>query len=359
MKGLPHVLTLFARKRPPVGATPADVVHTENKLRLLHYRRSTPATHATPVLLVPSLINRHYVLDLLPKKSFVEWLLARGFDVYCIDWGTPGDEDRFLTFDEICDGYLGRAVRRTARGAGVEKVHLLGYCMGGILGSIYTAAHPEHVASLVTLAAPVRFDGEGQLGAWTRSPTYDVRALVAAYGNVPWQLMQSAFHMLRPTLTLAKIVHLLDREWDDESLDGFLALETWGSDNIALPGEAYRRYIEELYQQDLLARGQFTLSGKPARLESITCPTLAITFEHDDIVPWASAKALVDLVSSEDKEWLHLPGGHIGAVVSKSASHRLWPKIAEWWGKRDVAVARDDEPREAARRGRRRSAGAS
>jgi polyhydroxyalkanoate synthase len=338
MRGLPHVLTLFARKAPPVGATPADVVYTENKLRLLRYKRATPATHPTPVLMVPSLINRHYVLDLLPGKSFAEWLVGRGFDVYCIDWGTPGDEDRYLTFDEICDGYLGRAVRAAARGAAGKKVHLLGYCMGGILSSIYTAAHGEHVASLVTLAAPVRFDGSGLLGAWTRSPTYDVGALVDAYGNVPWQLMQSAFHLLRPTLTLAKMVHLLDRAWDDESLDGFLALETWGNDNVALPGAAYRRYIEELYQQDKLARGEMTLSGRPARLEAITCPTLAVTFEHDNIVPWQSAKELVDLVSSKDKDWLHLPGGHIGAVVSKGASKRLWPKIADWWAARGASA---------------------
>ncbi|MGO8999909.1 MAG: PHA/PHB synthase family protein [Polyangiaceae bacterium] len=372
MRGLPHVLTLFARKAAPVGTTPADVVYTENKLRLLHYRRETPATHRTPVLMVPSLINRHYVLDLLPNKSFAEWLLGRGFDVYCIDWGTPGDEDRYLTFDEICDGYLGRAVRTAAKSAHAGKVHLLGYCMGGILGSIYTAAHEEQIASLVTLAAPIRFDGSGLLGAWTRSPTYDVRALVAAYGNVPWQLMQSAFHMLRPTMTLAKIVHMLDRAWDDESLDGFLALETWGNDNVALPGEAYRRYIEELYQQDKLARGEFTLSGRPARLQAITCPTLAITFQHDNIVPWESAKELVDLVSSKDKDWLHLPGGHIGAVVSKSASKRLWPKIAEWWAARDEHDASattnstpekgassppvSDRKRPNGRRGRRRTA---
>jgi polyhydroxyalkanoate synthase len=151
-------------------------------------------------------------------------------------------------------------------------------------------------------------------------------------------------------MTLAKVVHLLDRAWDDESLDGFLALEIWANDNVALPGEAYRRYIEDLYQGDKLARGELTLSGRPARLDAITCPTLAITFESDGIVPWQSAKELVDLVSSKDKEWLHLPGGHIGAVVSKSASKRLWPKIGDWW------TARDGGSQATARRGRKRTA---
>ena len=102
MKRLFNLASLLTRKRPPVGSTPADVVHSENKWRLLRYRRKEPVRFKTPVLLVPSLINRHYVLDLLPDKSFVEWLVARGHDVYCIDWGTPSDEDRYLSFDDVC-----------------------------------------------------------------------------------------------------------------------------------------------------------------------------------------------------------------------------------------------------------------
>src|SRR5215470_12186859 len=89
------------RARALVGTTPADEVHRENKWRLLRYRSRRELSNggSTPILLVPSLINRHYVLDLLPKKSFAEYLLNEGHDVYVIDWGTPGDEDRYLRFD--------------------------------------------------------------------------------------------------------------------------------------------------------------------------------------------------------------------------------------------------------------------
>jgi polyhydroxyalkanoate synthase len=208
--------------------------------------------------------------------------------------------------------------------------------MGGTLAAVYAAARPEHVASLTALAAPVRFHDEGLLSAWVNSPTFDVAAMCDAFGNVPWQLMQSAFHLLRPTLNLAKAVGVIDRAWDDEFLDGFLALETWGSDNVSFPGEAYRRYIQELYREDRLIQGTFALSGHAARLDAITCPTLAITFEHDNIVPWQSAKALVDAVSATDKEWLHLPGGHVGAMVSRAASKGLWPKISGYFAARDV-----------------------
>jgi polyhydroxyalkanoate synthase len=328
------------RDKPPIGTTPADTIHEENKWRLLRYRpRPEGLAYRTPVLLVPSLINRHYVLDLMPGKSFAGYLVSQGHDVYILDWGTPSSEDRFLTFDDICDRYLGRAVRIAARASERDETHLLGYCMGGILTSIYTAARPEHVASLVALAAPVRFHDEGLLSAWMRTPSFDVNAMIDGLGNVPWQLMQSAFHLLRPTLNLAKAVHLVDRAWNDEFLDGFLALETWGNDNVSFPGECYRRYATEIYQHDALARGEMTLSGRPARLSQIHCPVLAVTFEHDNIVPWKSAAALLDLVSSTDKQHIHLPGGHVGAVVSKSASRGLWPAMSRFWAERDAPPA--------------------
>jgi polyhydroxyalkanoate synthase len=340
-----NLLGLAARTKPVVATTPSDAVHCENKWRLLRYRaRREGVAHHTPVLLVPSLINRHYVLDLQPGKSFAEWLVAQGFDVFIIDWGTPGAEDRYLTFDEICDGYIGRAVRVASRLAGTEKVHLLGYCLGGTLTAIYTAVRPERVASLTALAAPVSFHDEGLLSVWTRTPTFDLGAMVAGFGNVPWQLMQGAFQMLRPTLNLSKAAHVLDRAWDDEFLDGFLALETWGNDNVSFPGEAYAKYVQGLYRDDGLMRGTFTLSGRPVRLSDIRCPVLAVTFEHDNIVPGPSAGALLERVSSTVKERVHLPGGHVGAVVSRKAAERLWPKMTAFWTAHEPAAALPSAP---------------
>lgn len=331
-----NLVGMMSRGLPAVGTTPADVIHRENKWRLLRYRpRQGGPAHATPVLLVPSLINRHYVLDLQSGRSFAEFLVAQGHDVYIIDWGTPGDEDRYLEFDDICDRYLGRAVRKVAARSSRGAVHLLGYCLGGTMTTIYTAARPELVASNTALAAPVDFHDDGLLSRWTRTETFDVDALVGGTGNVPWPLMQASFRMLRPTLVLAKLVGLFDRAWDDEFLDGFFASERWGNDNVSFPGACYRRYIEELYRQNALVRGAFSLSGRPARLDSITCPHLVITFEHDHIVPAPSAAALLDHIASPDREHLHLPGGHVGAVISRRAAQGLWPAISSWWAARD------------------------
>jgi len=338
LKRIKNLASIVTRPKAPVGLAPADVVHRENKWRLLHYRRpdGAPQRFDTPVLLVPSLINRHYVMDLLPGKSMAADLVAMGHDVYCIDWGTPGPEDRFVTFDDVCDKYLGRAVRHVARTTPRNQAHILGYCLGGTLATIYAAARPERVASLLLLAAPVSFSDDGPLATWTQSKQFDVAGVVAAFGNVPWQLMQGAFHLLRPTLTLAKTVGLIDRAANDEFLDGFLALETWGNDNVSFPGECFKRYIQELYREDALMKGEFRLSGVPARLENITCPVTSIVFEHDNIVPWQSASALIDRVTSTDKALMKLPGGHVGAVVSKAAQKKLWPQMSAFWAARDL-----------------------
>jgi polyhydroxyalkanoate synthase len=327
------------RGRPIVGATPHEVVWRENKWRLLRFAPHVPASgiakFATPIVIVPSLINRWYVLDLGPGRSLIEWLVARGHEVYCIDWGTPGDEDRYLTWDDFAGGYVGRALRIAARRGATGDAHLLGYCLGGTLAASYAAAFPDQVASLVALAAPIDFAQAGIMATWTRTPTFDVAALVEAFGNVPWQLMQASFQLLRPALPASKTMALLDRAWDDEFLETFLATERWGTDNVSFPGACYARYIDELYRGNALVAGTFHVSGRAARLSSIACPVLAIAFADDHIVPRASAAPLVELVSSRDKQLVVQTGGHVGAVVSRKASERLWPVMAEFWEARD------------------------
>lgn len=334
MSRLANIARKLLAGRPEVGLTPSDVVHQENKWRLLRYR-SGQRTHERPLLLIPSLINRHYVLDLMPEKSFVEWLLNQGWDVFILDWGTPSREDEYLEFSEYCDRYMHRAVTRTCRVAGSEDVHLLGYCLGGTLTTIYAALHPERVASMVNLAAPIDFDDDGMLSLWSQMEAFSLTAVIEAFGNMPWPLMQAGFHLLRPTLNLQKLVYALDRAWDDEFLNGFFALETWGNDNISFPGRAFRTYIEELYRGNKLMHNEFFVSGRRVDLTAIDFPLLVVSFQHDNIVSLKSANCLVDLVSSDDAEKLVLRGGHVGAVVSRKASQGLWPQLGAWFAKHD------------------------
>lgn len=321
---------LPSRRAPAVGSTPADVVWRENKLRLLRYRADPEApAQGLPVVLVPSLINRHYVLDLMPGKSLVAWLVAEGFEVYCIDWGTPGPEDAWQDLDDIILGLLARAVR--AAGAG-RPVHLLGYCMGGMFTAMLAAKRPELVATLTAIAAPIRLAGDpGLLRAWATVPGLDVDALVAAEGVVPWQLLQSAFQLLRPTLNLNKTVHLVDRAGRDGFLDGFLAMEAWANDNVGLPGAFFATYMNEIYRDDRLANGGLSLGGAPVDLGAICCPTHAVVFAHDHIAPRESCAALLQLIGAGERRLLELSGSHVGGVVSRAGSAKLWPALRAFW----------------------------
>ncbi|MEO8704501.1 MAG: alpha/beta hydrolase, partial [Kofleriaceae bacterium] len=168
-----------------------------------------------------------------------------------------------------------------------------------------------------------------------RTPTFDVGAITSAFGNVPWRLLQASFQLLKPTLGAQKLVGLLERAWDDEFLDGFLATEKWGSDNVSFPGACYARYIDELYRQNRLVAGTFTVLGRPAQLSAIACPLLAVAFGDDHIVPLASAQPLIELAGSRDKQLVAMRGGHVGAVVSRKAADGVWAALHTFWAQRD------------------------
>lgn len=316
--------------RVAVASTPTHVIYRENKMQVLRFDTGAPVQHKIPVLMVPSLINRHYILDLMPEKSVAEALCNAGFAVTTVDWGKPADEDRYLGFERYIADYLHRAVEATMRETGATQVALLGYCLGGTMATGYAALEPQNVHSLLALTSPTDFTDSGLLSTWSRSPTFDVDMMVDAFGNVPWPLMQASFHMLRPTLSIAKAKGVLEKLNDDEFMDGFIALETWGNDNVSFPGACYRTFIEDLYRQNALARGKLRVGQRPVQLANITMPLLNIAAQHDNIVPLSSSHALMDLAGSADKtEWV-IPGGHIGAIVSRRAMRKLWPAVTAW-----------------------------
>lgn len=330
--------------RADVASTPRDVIFRDATASLYRFRpHGEPDATNIPFLLVPSMINRWYVLDLRPGASLAEAMVKRGIDTYLLDWGIPEDEDRYLTWDDILKR-LDRMVRRVKRHTGAEKVALLGYCMGGTLATIYTAQHPEHVAGLVSLTAPVDFSEGGFLRQLVDEQWFDPAAMTAC-GNLGSQQMQSGFTTLRPTGQIGKWVGLADR-WSDMGFrKSFFAMETWSSDNIPFPATAYQTYITELYQKNLLAHDKHFVDGKRVVLGDIKCPLLTVVATRDNICPPCAATWLHDHVGSADREVLRVEGGHVGAVVGSKAPKALYPGVADWliarWGKTSGAVAAD------------------
>src|SRR5919202_6166950 len=143
------------------GQTPKEVVWTKNKAKLYRYEPYREKKYPVPILMVYALINRPYVLDLLPGNSFIEYLVNEGFDVYLLDWGIPGDEDQDLDVENYILDYLPRAVKKVLRTSGAEEFTLFGYCMGGTMAAMYAALFPDKpLKNLVPLAAPFDFSPE-------------------------------------------------------------------------------------------------------------------------------------------------------------------------------------------------------
>lgn len=322
----------FARAR--MKPSPYSVVHRDGTARLLRFtpRAGAGAPTGVPVLLVPSLINRWYVLDLRDGSSLVQALVDAGFDTWCLDWGAAEDEDRYLTWRNVLER-LHRAARRVSRDTGHARIGTLGYCMGATLTTIFAALHPERTAAVVNLAGPIDFSHAGLLGTLTDAGHFDVDAISDA-GNVHPLQMQSGFTAMRPSSQISKWIALVDRASDPDFLKAFQALETWANDNIAFPAEAYRTYIDELYQRNLLVQGQMYVGGERVDLGKIVCPVLVVVTQRDTICPPPAATALIDLVGSTDTEVVRVPGGHVGGVVGSRAPKVTYPAISRWFAQK-------------------------
>jgi polyhydroxyalkanoate synthase len=314
------------------GSSAHDVVLQDGSLRVLRYHRTTPSTRRTPVLFCYALINRHYILDLLPNKSVIQRYLQQGFDVYLIDWGAPSDAEHTLTLHDYVCGRLASVVDFIREAHGVERLHLIGYCMGGTLAALLAALDPGVVETLTLLAAPIDFSSrQSLLNVWADPRYFDVDAFIDAFGNCPAAFLQACFLCTKPVENmLEKSISLCEQLDDPGFVAVYLALEHWLNDNIPIAGETFREFVKHLYQQNALMRGELRLGKRVVDLRRIQCPLLLLTADKDHLVPPASTTAILARVSSSDVQALAIDAGHVGLVVSGKAHKSLWPSAVDW-----------------------------
>jgi len=323
-------------KSVKVGQTPCEVLYRKNNLVLKHYLPRKKQAASVPLLVVYALVNRPYILDLLPGRSVVEQFLNGGIDLYLIDWGVPDEGERDRTLSDYINGSIHDCLQAVKRAAGSEQVSLFGYCQGGTFSAMYTALHPKEVKNLVLLAAPFDFSANGSLNLWARKEYFDVDKLVDTYGNIPASILNSAFTMLRPIYnTVDKYVQF---SWSlsqngtssDDKIEMFLAMEKWLSDGIPHPGEVFREFIKGCYQENLLVQNKMKVGKDQVNLKKIACPVLSILAESDHIIPPESSRAIHDGISSVDQAILGFPSGHVGLTVGSGPRKTLWPKVVQW-----------------------------
>lgn len=310
--------------------TPREAIYQEDKLTVWHMKGSSRPLAKVPTLIVYALVNTVWMTDLQDDRSLVRNLLEQGEDVYLIDWGYPDGADRWLTLDDYLNGYLDRSVDAVRKRHGLDAINLLGICQGGTFSLCYTAMHPEKVKNLVTMVTPVDFrTPDNMLSHWVQSMNVDV--FVDALGNVPAELMNWVYLMLKPLrLNQQKYVSLVDILDNPVELKNFLRMERWIFDSPDQAGEAFRQFIKDFFQQNKLINGDLQIGRQPVDLGMVTQPVLNIYATQDHLVPPDASRALQRYVGTTDYTEFAFKGGHIGIYVSGRAQREVAPAIHQW-----------------------------
>ncbi|MEC7120012.1 MAG: alpha/beta fold hydrolase, partial [Pseudomonadota bacterium] len=272
------------------------------------------ATQATvPLVLVPPLGVYAWIFDLMAERSLVRYFLARGFSVYLVDWGQPNAADSHLTLEKYALDWLPKAVDSVRAHAEQPQVSLLGYCMGGLLAMIYTAAlGGASVRNLVTIASPVNLHqmsgAAGVLNRLASIPTGIVKRVTGLQltelhpklFHVHGRVLSVLFKMTQPKATVSSYVGLVKHLADDDYVSRYMTMNEWFTNMPDYPGATVQEVIQRWGLANGLANGQLNLSGRPIDLANITCSLLAFAGDNDAITSIPSASAVISVVRSTD-----------------------------------------------------------
>jgi polyhydroxyalkanoate synthase len=312
------------------GATAKEEVWRDGKVVLYRFVGEHAPSAKVPLLIAYALVNRPYMVDLQSDRSLVKGLLARGEDVYIIDWGYPDRSDRFLMLDDYINRFIDGAVEYLRGSFGVDAVNLLGICQGGAFSLCYASLHPEKVKNLITMVTPVDFHTpDNMLSNWTQN--IDVDLFVDTLGNVPADLMNLCYLMLKPVrLNQQKYIGLVDIIDDKVEMENFLRMEKWIFDSPDQAGEAFRQFIKDFYQGNKLVKGGLKIGSRDVSLANVTMPVLNVFAEQDHLVPPSASRVLADHVGTKDYTQIAFRGGHIGIYVSGRAQREVPSAIHDW-----------------------------
>jgi poly(3-hydroxyalkanoate) synthetase len=296
-------------------------IWTEGGSRLLDYRAGDKGPL---VVVIPSLINRATILDLMPGKSLMRYLAAEGLQALLLDWGDPGAIERRFTLTDYIAGRLERALIAIDR-----PVILVGYCMGGLLALAAALRRPDLVRGLALLATPWDFhapDADRACGLAGLLPALE--PAMGITGALATDLLQMLFACLDPFETPAKYRNFARLDQVGAAARLFVAIEDWLNDGIPLAAPVARACLGEWYGENATAAGLWTIAGAAVDPTRLAQPTFIAIPNRDRIVPPESASALADLIPQAT---VHRPAaGHVGMAAGRRAEAELWRPLRDW-----------------------------
>ena len=300
-----------------LATTPGKVVFQNRLLQLIQYVPTTKQVREKPLLMVPPWINKYYILDLTPQKSFIKFIVDQGFTVFVVSWVNPSEELAEATFEDyMLEGIL-EAARAASRETGQEKINVLGYCVGGTALSTtlaYLAKRGEEpFESATLLTTQVDFSLAGDLLLFTDDDQLaSLDELMTSRGFLDGSRMANVFNMMRPRdLIWPYIINNYMLGKKPFPFD----LLYWNQDSTRMAAANHKFYLREFYNHNALASGQMTLAGTRLELSNIKLPIIEIATKEDHIAPAASVYRGSKMFGGP-VEFVLAGSGHIAGVVN-------------------------------------------
>ena len=309
--------------------------------------------HPVPLVLVPPLGVTTETFDLMPQRSLVRYMVARGFKVYLVDWGKPRKEHAHLGLLDYCDDMLGVALEKIRRHADTQELSLMGWCMGGLLCLFHQGINKDPgIRNIVTIASPIDVEtgrGVSSMVAGAAQAMTGPAQLVSNYSNLRLNTLDPArlslpdwattivFKMTDPVGSVTTYWDLVTHLWDREFVESHSTTSDYLNNMLRYPGGVLKDMAGGVLSENQLASGKMQIRDKVAEVDSIRSNLLAFAGERDNLVPPEVAERSVELVASTDKEFRVAPGGHMGVIIGSKAQGQVWAQSADWLAERSQA----------------------
>jgi polyhydroxyalkanoate synthase subunit PhaC len=310
-----------------MAATPGKVVFRNALMELIQYEPSTPQVYKRPLLIVPPWINKFYILDLNPEKSFVRWAVAQGLTVFVISWVNPDERHADKDFDSYMREGILTALDCIEQATGEREIAAIGYCVGGTLVAAtlgYMAATGDRrISSATFFATQIDFADPGELKVFVDAEQLKaVEERMAERGYLEGAQMANAFNMLRPNdLIWSYFVNNYLKGKEPMPFD----LLVWNSDSTRMPAANHKFYLRNCYLQNDLSNGRMRLGGETLDLKKVTIPVYELATKEDHIAPARSAFTGAKCFGGPVR-YVMAGSGHIAGVVNPPGK----PKYQFW-----------------------------
>ncbi len=301
-----------------LAVTPGKVIFQNELMQLIQYAPSTATVLRRPLVIVPPWINKYYVLDLTPEKSFIKWCVDQGITVFCISWVNPDARLAQKSFEEyIREGPLAALDAIKQATGEEEEVHAVGYCVGGTLLAIALAAmaarRDQRIVSATLFAAQVDFTYAGDLKVFVDEEQVEtIEQRMAERGYLEGKAMVTAFNMLRSNeLVWPYVINNYVKGKAPFPFD----LLYWNSDATRLPAANHSFYLRNCYLDNKLAKGDMSIGGTPIDLKSIKVPVYNLATREDHIAP-AKSVLLGSKLFGGPVRFVLSGSGHIAGVIN-------------------------------------------